>query len=256
MFRAKHESHGAVVLKLFHPNADVERARREILAVQQIVCDRIPKVLDAGIVRLPIGDLIWLIEVFVDARSLRHWLRLDTALGDVTILTLAKGILEALAAAEAASIVHRDVKPENILMHGDGTSCLVDFGLSRHLNLDSVTPSGNFIGACTPGYAPPEQFRNLKGEIDSRTDLFGLGITLYECVERRNPYLDGVRDQLEIFRRVETSPLPRLSRSLGRGSDFSDLILAMTRIRRDHRPRTAKDALDWIESICRDTNIG
>lgn len=122
VFRAKHESHGAVVLKLFHPNADVERARREILAVQQIVCDRIPKVLDAGIVRLPIGDLIWLIEVFVDARSLRHWLRLDTALGDVTILTLAKGILEALAAAEAASIVHRDVKPENILMHGDGTA--------------------------------------------------------------------------------------------------------------------------------------
>ncbi len=255
VFRALHQANGAVVLKVFHPQSDAERVRREVLAVQQIESNRTPQILEVGVISQPTGPLIWLIERFVDAPTLRSILN-QQQLSDREILILGRDLLQALDSAEQVQIVHRDVKPDNVLFDiSSGTAWLLDFGLSRHLRLTSVTPTGNFLGACTPGYGPPEQFRNRKSEVDGRADLFAVGVTLFECVEGVNPFVRGARDQLEMLRRVESTPLPALSRSIERTGEFAQLVLSMTRIRRDHRPRTVRNALGWMLDICTQNGI-
>lgn len=171
-------------------------------------------------------------------------------LNTTRLLRLGLHTLDALSKAEAEQIVHRDVKPQNIMLDAAGHFWLLDFGLARHLTLSSMTPTADPFGKCTPGYAPPEQFRNIKSEIDGRADLFALGVTLYECATGSNPFRHGARNVLDIFRNVETKHLVPLSLKFGSANEFRDLVATMTQKRRDHRPRTVAEALDWMMDIC------
>ncbi len=249
VLQATHPSHGSVVLKIIHPNQEIEMVRREIRAVLEVQCPRVPQILESGVIQTTLGNCIWLIEKRVVGNTLREVLA-SRSLQELEVLRLGLHVLEALVKAEEVHIVHRDVKPENIMSDQNGMFWLLDFGLARHLKLDSLTATALPFGKCTPGYAPPEQFRNVKRDIDARADLFGLGITLYEAKSRTNPFRQGARDTLEVFRRTESMSLTRLQFAFGAGANFSDLIDAMTQKRRDHRPVTAKIAFEWIQEIC------
>lgn len=249
VFSGNHDTDGNVVLKICHLNTEPERVFREIQAVQNIQSPRVPKIIDVGRTQFPFGPVIWIREERVLGENLRDILA-NGPLDSRAIIRLGMHILEALATAEQVRIVHRDVKPENIIVASNGDSWLLDFGLARHLDLESLTATANAFGVGTPGYAPPEQFRNKKPEIDARSDLFALGVTLYECVEGVNPFRHGARDIVEVVHRVESRPLPPISRTVDTAGQFRDLILAMTRSRRDHRPVTAADAFQWIQEIC------
>jgi serine/threonine-protein kinase len=166
------------------------------------------------------------------------------------LLRLGLQILEILVEAEKLRIVHRDIKPDNLIREANGNYWLIDFGLARHLDLTSLTATAAMFGKFTPGYAPPEQFRNQKLEIDVRCDLFGLGVTLYEAATGVNPYTQGVRDYLEVFRRVQGPPLPPLRLGFPSAQSFGDLVSALTQPRRDHRPATAQVAYEWMKTIC------
>jgi len=249
VFSAHHANDGDIVLKLMHPGADLERTRRELVAVARIQSGRIPAILDQGVVSTPIGDCFWFKERRIHGPTVRECLRtgpFDTA----GLLRLALHISETLVAAEAVNIVHRDVKPENIIRDMAGEYWLIDFGLARHLGLDSLTATANVFGHVTWGYAPLEQCRNIKQEIDARADLFALGVTLYECATGSNPFRAGARDVLEILQRVENGNLPRLRLSFPSAADFADLIGALTQRQRIHRPQDAREAYEWIQEIC------
>ncbi len=247
-----HESDGDIVLKLLYPGSELRRVLREIDAVKRVVSPRIPCILASGIKASPIGDLAWICESRIHGTDLRAVLNDRHTLPPDDIQRLALQMLEALTAAEAVRIVHRDVKPDNIKVDTQSNYWLLDFGLARHLDLTSLTASGNPFGVGTAGYAPPEQARNRKEEIDGRADLFALGVTLYECAEGRNPLRLGARDDLEIRTRTETQALPRIRQSVGLSVEFVDLVYTMTRPRRDHRPATVADALAWMQEIVSD----
>jgi serine/threonine-protein kinase len=204
---------------------------------------------DYGEVGSPVGMIIWLIEEYVEGVCLRDRLAAGGALPSNEVMHVGLGILDSLVAAEEARVVHRDVKPDNILVRSDGAVFLLDFGIARHLDLMSVTPSSAASGPCSPGYSPPEQFKNLKHDIDSRADIFALGVTLYECAMGSNPYLADTTDVREVLRRVEASPLPPLRTDTGISVDLRDLIWAMTRLRRNHRPRSARECQSWLKQI-------
>lgn len=249
VFAADHATDGAVVLKVIHPHQHIEATRREALAAGQLSTHRVPQILDAAFLATPLGQCVWFRERRVQGDSVRDLIQRGP-FSKVPLLKLGLQTLEILVAAEKLRIVHRDVKPDNLICDANGDYWLIDFGLARHLDLTSLTATAAVFGKYTPGYAPPEQFRNRKLEIDARCDLFGLGVTLYEAATGANPYTDGARDPLEVFRRVQGPPLPALRLSFPSAQDFGDLVSALTQPRRDHRPATAREAYDWMKTIC------
>lgn len=253
VFAVRHPDEGDIVLKLIHPHQDAEAVRREILAVNRVQSPRVPRILDTGRVLADLGECVWVREQRIKGVTLRQ--RLGSGpLEAREILRLGLHMLEALARAEEVRIVHRDVKPDNIMQDADGAYWLLDFGVARHLTLDSLTATAAPLGKCTPGYAPPEQFKNYKTDIDARSDLFALGVTLHECATGRNPFL-AAGNMLATLHNVEKRPLPPLDLGMASGPGLRDLISAMTQKRRDHRPDTAGEALEWMRELCQEEGV-
>jgi serine/threonine protein kinase len=246
VYSAHHRTLGKVALKILTPGASTERFEREIAAVQKIQIPHIPPIHRHGQLAPPHSDHLWLQEQWLDGINLRERLRTGP-LSNQLILTIGLNVLEVLAMAETYKIVHRDIKPENILVaHNESRSWLIDFGIARHLDMTSLT--ADFM-PCTLSYAPIEQLNGLRHEIDSRSDLFSLGVTLYECVVGVNPFLAGAASNQEIFDRMLTMPLPELPRDIDQHGQFKDLVSAMSQQHRNHRLESAADAYEWMKEI-------
>ncbi len=250
VFSCTHNTDGEIVLKLFHSNSDPQRVLREVEAAQRVCSPRVPRVLEVGQISSQLGEVVWLREPRISGSDLRSRLRTSGPLDPPALMGLALHMLEALAAAEQVRIVHRDVKPANIIGDNDGRFWLIDFGFARHLDLESLTATGIEHAFGTPGYSPSEQCRNLRQDIDARTDLFALGVTLHECCNGVNPFWNGARDELEVLRKIETVAPAPLTRKVDAANEFRDLVQMMTRTHREQRLHTADEALTWIREIC------
>lgn len=251
VFRAKHPHDGDVVLKVVKPGGDPERIQREIVAAQKVAHPRVPVILAVGSCKSDLGECVWIREQRVSGECLRPIL-MRGPLIPAEVLRLGLQLLDTLVATAKVDLVHRDVKPENIIRDASGAFWLIDFGLARHLDLDSLTADQAAFGCGTPGYSAPEQMRNLKQEIDERADMFAVAVTLFEAATCSNPFCFGTRNGIERIQRSETVPLPPLRLPLAGGStqSLSDLIAAMAQKRRDQRPRTVHEALEWMREIC------
>ncbi|MBN2563809.1 MAG: protein kinase [Phycisphaerae bacterium] len=118
---------------------------------------------------------------------------------------LVAGVAEGLEHAHQQGVVHRDIKPQNLLLGADGQLHIVDFGLARLLDEPSVTVTGEMLG--TPAYMSPEQVSADRKKIDHRTDIYSLGVTFYELLARRRPFLGASREQI-IARICTDEPRP------------------------------------------------
>lgn len=248
VFAAHHPTDGEVVLKLLLKATGDERLEREVLAGHLVECDRVPHVYETGSLFTPFGECIWLREQRVQGMTLRGKLH-GGALGFGSLLRLGSQLLSTLAQAEAKRIVHRDIKPENVMIDDSGNAWLLDFGLARHLDLESLTATRHHFGVGTFGYSAPEQMRNRKREIDGRADLFAVGVLLHESATGSNPFLVGARDQLEVLRRVEMQPLPRLRFREDCDGALSDLMSALVQKYPTQRPPSVAEALTWMKEI-------
>ena len=122
----------------------------------------------------------------------------------------------------------------------------MDFGIARLLGRTSLTVG---VMPHTLGYASLEQLNSLKSEIDTRSDLFSLGVTLYESIEGVNPYIDGANTVDEVIRRMGSINFPEILRQVDNKGDLKNLITAMTRQKKIHRISTAAEAHEWISEI-------
>lgn len=248
VFSADHNLNGPIVLKLIRENQNPERTNRENIAVSKINSPRVPQILQTGTVKAESGDVIWILENRISGSSLRQLIE-HSCLPLSQIVRIAVQILEALSSAESVNIVHRDIKPENIMRDSNNDYWLLDFGIARHLDLVSITPTDAPQGPSTLGYAPPEQYQNRKKEIDIRADLFALGVTLSEAATGHHPFRHGARDIWEVRRRTESASAPTLQISGDKGNKVAEFIATMMRRRPDHRPRTAELALSWAREL-------
>jgi eukaryotic-like serine/threonine-protein kinase len=130
------------------------------------------------------GGRPWIVMELVDARSLRDIVEHTGPLTPRQAAEVGCQLLSALCAAHALGIVHRDVKPGNVLIDDDGRAVLADFGIARTLDSPTVTRSGVIVGS--PAYTAPERARGERG--GPASDLWALGATLYAAVEGRPPY--------------------------------------------------------------------
>ena len=151
-------------------------------------------------------------------------------------------LAEGLAVAHELGIVHRDIKPYNILLHRDGRAVLADFGLAKEDGNPALSLTGDAIG--TPSYMSPEQAGAVKDRIDHRTDLYSLGVAMYEALTGRRPF-DG-ESVLAVIDAIRNG-LPAPVRSLARwcSKDAAAIVSrAMQREPEDRYPSAAELARD------------
>ncbi len=153
----------------------------------------------------------------VEGESLADLLAGHESLDPAFVCRVGIAISRALGEVHRAGLVHRDVKPSNILIRSDGTPLLTDFGLVRETDTTVYTQAGGFVG--TTAYAAPEQLRGETDSIDARCDVYAIGATLYHALTSRPPINEA--SPAEVLRRVESGliePLrranPRLPRDL------------------------------------------
>ena len=162
----------------------VERLLREAKIAAALQRPDVVAVLDAGIDQNT-GEPFIVME-YVDGESLEEVLR-DGPLPEAAVLGIAVRIASVLAAAESLGIVHRDIKPGNILLTSSGDIKLADLGIAKSGFVTSDTISDKDILLGTPNYASPEQLRN-SGTVDSRADIYSLGATMYHMLTGNRPF--------------------------------------------------------------------
>ncbi|MEU1430256.1 serine/threonine-protein kinase [Nocardia sp. NPDC005746] len=163
----------------------------------------------------------WLVMEYVNAVSLAALMREKGQLPPVEVARIGAKVAEALAAAHKAGIVHRDVKPANILVADDGTVKITDFGISRATGDVTVTSTGFLAG--TPAYLSPEVARGENPEPTS--DVFALGSTLYAAVEGKPPFGEG-DNPLAVLHSVARAQVPRPAHAATLAPVLMDLLAA------------------------------
>lgn len=158
------------------------------------------------------------------------------------VLRVARQIAAALDYASERGVVHRDIKPDNILLREDGTAVLTDFGIARASDASRMTRTGAIVG--TPHYMSPEQARGLP--LDGRSDLYGLGVVLYELLVGHVPY--KADDSLAIGIMHITAPLPRLPENLSKLQPLLDRLLAKDPQQRFQRGNEVIEAIDALQA--------
>ena len=246
VFDGVHNSYGVTVIKLYFQLND-PRSLREIQIERDLNLSMVPKIYETGTIEYEGTETLYIIEQKVKGTELRKVLESGKRFSLEEAVTFLEQGLEFIACIENKGIVHRDIKPENIIRADDGRIFFLDFGIARILGADSLTRTGAMMGPHTPGYAAPEQFNNLKKEIDSRADIFSLGVVTYECITGKNPFREGSINALEVLQKTETITPVQYSIKGDTQSQFMALLGAMMGKYPSRRPRTAKQAIDWLK---------
>lgn len=163
----------------------VERFEREARAAARLDHPNIVGVYDQGVDRSPAGDHVFLVMQLVRGCTLRDLIQQHGCLSLPVALSVLEPVLSALGAAHHAGMVHRDVKPENVLIGTDGTVHVADFGLVRAAASAGTTSGSVILG--TVAYLSPEQVTT--GDADPRSDVYAAGVVLYEMLTGRPPYV-------------------------------------------------------------------
>ncbi|MFF1529442.1 Stk1 family PASTA domain-containing Ser/Thr kinase [Cellulomonas sp. NPDC058312] len=231
-----------VAIKVMHPHlaegaagADfIARFRREARAAARLTHPGLVGVYDQGVD----GETSYLTMEYVDGVNLRRHLAERGSLTVGETLAVAEQVLDALAAAHRAGLVHRDVKPENVLMASDGRIKVADFGLARAVTEVTSTTTGTVFG--TVAYLAPELV--VRGESDARTDVYAAGVLVYEMLTGTQPFTGETPIQIA-FQHVN-SDVPAPSETAGwLPVEVDELVGALASREPDDRPADAAAAL-------------
>jgi serine/threonine protein kinase len=237
-------------LKIVSPDFNMDRLQREIIALQAISHPNVV-VLREYTFSTSNGKLRhYMVEDFVAGHDLTSDLSAgpwSLEKGTIFFLALTNG----MAALRAAAIVHRDLKPSNIRVRSDGSPVIIDFGLARLLGLPDLTRTSEGAGIGTPLYFAPEQFTGTKHDIDHRTDLFALGVLIYQAVVGQHPFLLGAVTNIQqlqeaICQSVEWRTIDSFQR-LPR--NWQLLIGRLLEKDRARRPQDAADVNDILTKL-------
>ncbi len=205
VFRARRLTDGAVVaVKVLHEHYAhdrefVERFQREARAASQLRHPNIVPVLESGSDR----GIHYIVMEFVEGTDLKTLLRRVGRLKPEEAVRIAVEVCKALAYAHARGIIHRDIKPQNILVTSDGAVKVTDFGIARAATSATITETGTVLGSVH--YLAPEQA--LANPVGPATDLYALGVVLYELLTGRLPF-DGDSPIAIALRHVHDPPPP------------------------------------------------
>ena len=248
IYRARDQKTGkTVALKLLHNGGTDGENRfvREAELLAEIVHPGIVGYVAHGVE----GGTPYLAMRWVDGETLSERLKRDGAIGAEATVDLGIAVADALGAAHARGVVHRDLKPGNLMIpRGESMArtLLLDFGIARML--DSVSPMtqpGILVG--TPGYVSPEQAR-ASPEIDARSDLFSLGCVLYACLTGKPPFRG--QDLVAVLAKIVFQETPRVRDEARNVHPELDAVVARLMAKeRAERYQTAREAADALRAV-------
>ncbi len=219
-FTARFLNEAAIAGELRHPN--------------------IIRILDVG----QDGDAVYFGMPKLEA-SLAARLEPDAMLPEQDVMRVARDVARAMAFAHEAGVIHRDIKPQNILFAEDGAGVLTDFGIARAV-ATYVSTTGKRLTMGTPHYISPEQARGQK--LDGRTDIYALGVTMYRAATGELPFRSS--DWYELARlHVEEPPLPLRQRRPELSKAFETVVLTCMEKDREARYPTAGELADDLEGL-------
>lgn len=195
-----------VALKLLRPEitADVntiKRFRRELKFARNISHRNVCRMYDLG----EEGNAHFITMEYISGENLKSSIR---RMGRLTIdkaISIAKQVCEGLSEAHRLGVVHRDLKPGNIMIDSEGNARILDFGIARSLRSKGMTGEGTMIG--TPEYMSPEQVDGE--EADQRSDIYSLGVIIYEMVTGRVPFIGDTPISVVVKHKLEIPPDPK-----------------------------------------------
>jgi eukaryotic-like serine/threonine-protein kinase len=239
------EVQAKMALKLIKPevSADrntIDRFRNELKIARDISHKNICRMYDLG---KEAGNYFITME-YVSGEDLKSFIRRARQLVVGTAIFIAREVCEGLAEAHRVGVVHRDLKPGNIMIDKEGNAKIMDFGIARSVSVKGITGAGIMIG--TPEYMSPEQVEGK--EVDQRSDIYSLGIILYEMLtgqvpfEGDTPFTIGVKQKSEI-------PKDPKSLNVQIPHDLSRLILKCLEKDRERRYQQADELRADLEKI-------
>ncbi|MHA7245591.1 Stk1 family PASTA domain-containing Ser/Thr kinase [Arthrobacter tecti] len=236
-----------VALKVLYPHLAederfLERFEREAKSAARLSHPHVVGVLDQGVEEGPEHSIAYLVMEYVPGRTLRDLLRERGHLTPRQALAMLDPVVEGLAAAHDAGLIHRDVKPENVLLAERGSIKIADFGLARAVS--AGTNTGTLVG--TAAYLPPELVSG--GAADARSDIYSAGIMLFELLTGSQPYHGEAPIQVA-FQHVN-SRVPAPSATMpGLAEDLDELVLWCTAVDPEERPIDGNALLGELRHI-------
>ncbi len=235
-----------VALKVMRPHlvndeTYVARFRREARSAARLSHPHVVQVFDQG---EDAGQMFLAME-YVPGQTLREVIATEGALSPRAALDILQPMLEALAAAHAAGMIHRDVKPENVILRPDGTVKVADFGLAREISSQTSTAShGMILG--TVAYLSPEQVE--RGVADARSDVYAAGLILFEMLTGSKAFTGDTPINVA-YQHVHSSVPAPSSRTPEVPPQLDALVARATSRDPDQRPRDAAEFLALVRQV-------
>ena len=213
---------------------NLRRFGREARAAARIEHPNVVAVLNAGTEE----GRCFLVQRFIEGATLKSRIEAECRLDEPSVARILRDVASGLSAAHALGVIHRDVKPGNIILAASGLAMLTDFGLARMIGGGEISTESGLVG--TPYYMAPEEC--LGRAVDGRTDLYSLGATGYHAATGRPPFAGATAVEVIRGHVQETAPSPKeLAPELSRG--FSEILMKLLAKSPDERYGTAEELL-------------
>ena len=234
-----------VALKLIRPEyanhaETIRRFKQELILARQVTHRNVIRIFDLGIA----DGLKFITMDYVEGRDLSKILSERGKFPVAEACDIVRQIGSGLEAAHNEGVVHRDLKPQNIMLDSQGRVFLMDFGLARSMELVGMTRTGALIG--TPTYMAPEQARGEKA--DNRTDIFALGVIFYELLTGKRPYKDEPM-MATLVRRTKEPATPPNQVDPSVPQSLSDIVVKCLQIKPELRYQNAEEMLRDINFV-------
>ncbi len=230
-----------------HPEI-LQRFKHELILARQVTHRNVIRIFDLG----EAGGIKFITMEYIEGRDLRSLLIEKGKLPPAEAVAIIEQVCLALEAAHSEGVVHRDLKPQNIMVDGEGKASVMDFGIARSVEFGGMTLTGALVG--TPEYMSPEQVQGEKADV--RSDLFTLGIIFYELLTGRIPFLADTALGT-MYKRIKERAVPLARFEPGVPGFLSDVVAKCLELDPQQRYQSAREILQdldaWKAGVARST---
>jgi serine/threonine protein kinase/tetratricopeptide (TPR) repeat protein len=233
-----------VALKLIRPDLAshpeiLRRFKQELILAREVTHRNVIRIFDLGQAQ----GIKFITMEYVEGRDLRGLIHDKEKFSTDDAVPVVLQIAAALDAAHTAGVVHRDLKPQNVMVDKDGRVYVMDFGIARSLETPGMTQTGALMG--TPEYMSPEQAKGEK--VDARSDLFALGIIFYEMLTGISPFKADTAMAM-MFKRTQEKATPLTQMNVGVPPVISDIVSKLLETKPADRYQTAREVINDLEA--------